>query len=131
MPTIKPRINLTVEPEVYEVYKQLAEVQGRSMSSIINELITETLPHMKTMLSIMQVAKELPASTIKRISEQFDEAENKALSYMGEVGQSLQECQMALEFAASKPPSSNTGVTTKIRPTKNVSTGTRGKGSLT
>ena len=131
MPTTKPRINLTVEPEVYEIYKQLSELQGRSMASIITELVTETLPHMRTMLSIMQVAKELPATTIQRISQEFDLAEKQALEMMGQVGTSLDQCNDALKAARSNPPYTNRGVTTEISANPNTSTGTRGKGSLT
>jgi hypothetical protein len=43
MPTKKPRVNVVVEPPIYGVMHDLAEIEGVSMSTLARDLIREAL----------------------------------------------------------------------------------------
>ena len=43
MPTKKPRVNVVVEPPIYGIMHDLAEIEGVSMSTLARDLIREAL----------------------------------------------------------------------------------------
>lgn len=61
MPTKNPRINVVVDPPLYELIRQLAEKQGVSMSLVTRDLIKEAL-EMEEDVALGQLAGEREAS---------------------------------------------------------------------
>ena len=57
MPTKNPRINVVVDPPLYELIEQLAEKQGVSMSLVTRDLIKEAL-EMEEDIALGQLAAE-------------------------------------------------------------------------
>ena len=57
MPTRSPRINVVVDPPLYELIEQLAERQGVSMSLMTRDLIKEAL-EMQEDIALGQLAAE-------------------------------------------------------------------------
>jgi len=43
MPTKKPRVNVVVEPPIYGIMHELAQIEGVSMSTLARDLIREAL----------------------------------------------------------------------------------------
>lgn len=113
MPTNKPRINVTVDQEVYDVYRGLSDLQGRSMSAIVNEILTETLPHMSRMLSALNMLKLLPAETVQKIADQYSSAEEDARTRLARTLEDLDgiESAYAAALRQGQPPYINKGVT--------------------
>ncbi len=61
MPTKNPRINVVVDPPLYELIEQLAEKQGVSMSLVTRDLIKKAL-EMEEDVALGQLAAEREAS---------------------------------------------------------------------
>ena len=61
MPSKNPRINIVVDPPLYELIKQLAERQGISMSLLTRDLIKEAL-EMEEDLALGQITEEREAT---------------------------------------------------------------------
>lgn len=62
MPTVKPRLNVALEPRAYAAVRSLAEVSGVSMSSIVAE-------HVEAVCSVMERTAELMALGLKAQGE--------------------------------------------------------------
>jgi hypothetical protein len=43
MPTINPRVNLVIEPKLYDIINDMAKNEGLSLSSMAKELIREAM----------------------------------------------------------------------------------------
>ena len=59
MPTIKPRINITLEPEEYETLKRLSDLTNTSMSKVLKEYITVIMPTLKQVADTVEALKTL------------------------------------------------------------------------
>lgn len=62
MATKKPRIMISLDPEVAEVYRQFAALENRRTSSILSEILTEAAPSIAgatTLLTQAKAASEL------------------------------------------------------------------------
>lgn len=130
MATNKPRITITLEPEVYDLFKRLSEAQGRPMGRIISELLTEVSPPLRRTLSLLMAAKEAPKKVLLDMVANFEAAEQDVKGMFGEsMGQLdtlLADLQRGLTAGNSgslptkeeacgtppEPPSCNTGATT-------------------
>lgn len=60
MPTIKPRVQVTLEPSTHEVIQRLAELQGRSRGSVIAELLDEVGPALTRTVALLEAAAAAP-----------------------------------------------------------------------
>lgn len=83
-PTRKPRINLVLEPELFGMIRELAELQGRSMASIVMELLEAAAPALTEL-----------RDTLHRVSSLNDEGKAAVLK-------AAQEAAHALEPAAEE-----------------------------
>ena len=107
MATTKPRITLTMDPELYSLYRDLAEVQERSMSAIIVDLLDATAPIQQQVLQALRhalsVQEEGRADILARLEKAQATAEEMLAPAMGIFD----------GFLSGQPPHSNTGVTTQ------------------
>ena len=60
MPTLKPRVNVTLEPQTYQVIERLAALQGRSRGSVISDLLDSIAPVMGRTVSLLEAAASAP-----------------------------------------------------------------------
>jgi len=60
MPTLKPRVNVTLEPQTYVVIERLAAIQGRSRGSVISDLLDSIAPVMAKTVSLLEAAALAP-----------------------------------------------------------------------
>jgi len=58
MPTSSPRINVTVTPEQHSMLLELAELQGRSASSFLREMLDGSMPMLRALLPIYRRAAQ-------------------------------------------------------------------------
>lgn len=56
--TRSKRVALSVPPDVYAVLKDLSELQNKPKSTIITEILEETLPHLILMRDSLQAVKD-------------------------------------------------------------------------
>lgn len=108
MATSRPRLTITLTDQVHDTLGKLADLQGRSMSSIVLEHLEFIDPINQKILSAMVRARRLQedskADLMQDLTSAQEQAEAALLPLLG-----------LLDGIASKskPPSCNTGVTTQ------------------
>lgn len=65
MPTIKPRVQVTLEPETHAVIERLADLQGRTRGAVIADLLDSIVPALSRTVALLEAAKEAP-NEVKR-----------------------------------------------------------------
>lgn len=65
MPTLKPRVQVTMEPATHEVIDALARLQGRTRGAIISDLLDSIAPSLARTVALLEAAMEAPKE-IKR-----------------------------------------------------------------
>jgi hypothetical protein len=68
MPTLNPRITVTLTPEVHAVMRRLATLTGDSQSSIVGELLLNALPVFQRVIATMEAAHAARAGMLGKLS---------------------------------------------------------------
>ena len=107
MATTKPRVNLTLEPEHYEILTRLAKVQGTSRARIINELFKEVVPQLESVVVTLEEAKaaaqKLTPEAKARLRAKMEGKEAEAMEAMQELRKELDDgLQMGLELISQE-----------------------------
>lgn len=74
MPTIKPRITITLTERQHAVLRSLSKSSGQSMSAYVVEFLELALPTLERMAATMQALAQSRDSDMHRVREQLDEA---------------------------------------------------------
>jgi hypothetical protein len=103
MATNKPRVNLTLEPDHYEILTRLAKVQGTSRARIINELFKEVVPQLESVVVTLEQAKaaaeKLTPEAKARLRAKMQDKEAEALEAAQELKQAVDDgLQMGLDL---------------------------------
>ena len=75
MATTKPRINVTLEPHRYALFKRLAALQGVSMSSLVAELLDAVAEPMERVCVVLEAAAKAPGDLKTGLRAAVDRAE--------------------------------------------------------
>lgn len=59
MATTKPRITISLPPNIYATYKRFAELSQRPAASVISELLGQAQPHIEQLGVLLQQAHQL------------------------------------------------------------------------
>lgn len=73
MPTLKPRIAVTLDPRVHNVIERLADLRGISRGSLVAELLTAVYEPMTRTVAFLEAAQDAPnhvKDNLRRIAEQ-------------------------------------------------------------
>lgn len=81
MPTIKPRITITLSDEQHATLQSLAQVQGVSMSSIIVDLLDTTLPVLQRLAEVLRNAANAPQAVLDDLKASLNSAEADMLGH--------------------------------------------------
>lgn len=65
MPTLKPRVQVTLEPQTHAVIERLALLQGRTRGSVIAEFLDSIAPSLTRTVALIEAAMEAP-NDVKR-----------------------------------------------------------------
>lgn len=133
MPTVKPRITITLTPEQHTVLSEMSGETGQSMSSIVVELVESAVPVFVRVVKLVREAKTAHESVKRGIREATEEVQSRLMPINAEALLNLdmfeEEVRRMIgagggEASARggvpptggevvemvKPPSSNTGV---------------------
>jgi len=112
MATSKPRITVTLEPDVYETIRGLAEAQGCTMSGLVSEFLSMVHPVQQRVLRAVRKAQALSVESKAGMVSSLEQAEAQMTETLGPL--------LALmdRIAEGQPPHSNTGVTTQDKQAK-------------
>jgi hypothetical protein len=105
MATLKPRITVSLDQEVYDTIKGLSEAQGGTMSGLISEFLTMVNPVQQRVLRAAQKAKSLDAESKADMVASLEASEAQLTEMLGPL------LAMMDQISGGQPPHSNTGVT--------------------
>lgn len=104
MPTIKPRITVTLPPHVGETFRRLAALQKRSAGAVCAELLEASHEPIMRVVAILEAAADAPGQVREGVRRAAEQAEFEAV---GTVGKGLHQLDWILEEVrkGSKRPS--------------------------
>ena len=79
MATNKPRVTVTLEPEVYASVRELAQINGDSMSSIIAEIVGAAQETIQTVIEAGKRYAALEAGMQAEVRARFDRVTDEVL----------------------------------------------------
>ena len=85
MPTVKPRITITLTDHQHAVLSSLASVQKVSMSSIVVDLVDTTLPVLERLAAVLQNAADAPQSVLDELRRSLASAEQDTVGMSSDV----------------------------------------------
>ena len=100
MPTVNPRVNVTVSEEQHAMLLELGSLQGRSAVSFLREMLDASTPMLREALAIWRMAAE----QVEIQPEKLREAIRAALA---EVEASKDQMDLLEHLAAVSPGVSN------------------------
>lgn len=74
MPSLKPRLALTLQPHRHDLLKRLAGLQGVSMASVVTDLLEECYPVLERVVVALEMAKSASESAKVGLRESCDKA---------------------------------------------------------
>lgn len=75
MATTKPRITITMDQPDYDVVQRLAKLQGKPMSKVVTELMTEIVPLLSKVADSLSVAMNAHANVKQKMLQAAEQAE--------------------------------------------------------
>lgn len=84
MPTIKPRVQVTLEPQTHEVIERLARLQGRTRGSIIAELLDSIAPVLAQTAAILEAAEAAPKDVLRGLKSVVEGVHDELLDAAGD-----------------------------------------------
>lgn len=75
MPTAKPRITITLEPEQHALLQRLAKLQRASMSSLVVELVDTVCPVLERVCDTIEAAHGVKGEALEGLKRSAEQAE--------------------------------------------------------
>ncbi len=83
MPAVNPRLTITVPRTVAAAFAELSELTGNSQSSLIAELLEESLPLFENMIRVLRAAKTVRAESTEAFVAELDQAQARMEAHLG------------------------------------------------
>lgn len=85
MPTLKPRVQVTLEPATHEVIDRFARLQNRTRGSIISELLDSIAPPLARTVALLEAAQEAPKGVKQGLRSVVDGLHDELVAVTGEA----------------------------------------------
>lgn len=135
MPTIKPRVQVTLEPATHEVIERFAKLQNRTRGAVIAELLDSIAPPLARTVALLEAAQEAPKTVKDRLRSVADDLHGELVSLTGQAQDALGQLHAISEGSpdgstpvsvtrgsgTDTPPSSERQESSKNRSRKRVS----------
>ena len=82
MPTVKPRINVTLEPETYQALYAYSSATRQSMSSIVAGMLNESAESLKKLAAMVNIAKSMDSDARAALVGNLEQAESSMRASM-------------------------------------------------
>lgn len=76
MPTLKPRINVTLDPETYQALNAYSSATSQSMSSIVAAMLNESADSLKKLAAMLNIAKSMDSDARAALVGNLEQAES-------------------------------------------------------
>lgn len=106
MPTLKPRVQVTLEPSTHEVIERLAFLQGCSRGAVISGLIDSVAPALGRTVALLEAAREAPSQIRQGLIDVVQQLHGELVGVTGEASKEVQLCLDRLNDPAWQPPTS-------------------------
>jgi hypothetical protein len=91
MPTIKPRVNITLNQSDYDVLREFCTVTKKSMSSYLSEVVAASVPQMKALVEVVGIARGLEGDALQAFNSELSSVGSCAQSSVMGVSKQLDE----------------------------------------
>lgn len=102
MPTIKPRVQVTLEPETHAVIERFAQLQGRTRGSVIAELLDSVAPSLTRTVALLEAAFEAPESIKSGLRGVIEGLQGDLVNASGDTAKQLDFVLNQMEQDAQK-----------------------------
>jgi hypothetical protein len=102
MPTLNPRVSITLTPAVSAVLKEMSKLTGNSQSAIVGELLETSLPVFERVCTILRAAASVQESAKSEIAAGLDRAQSRLEEQIGLQLSDFDEIARPLLDAAEK-----------------------------
>jgi hypothetical protein len=106
MPTLKPRVQVTLEPATHEVIERLAALQGCSRGAVIADFIDSVAPALGRTVALLEAARDAPEQVRQGLIDVVNDLHGELLEVTGEASKEVQLCLDRLGDPAWQPPTS-------------------------
>jgi len=113
MPTVKPRVQVTLEPETHEVIERFARLQNRTRGAVIAELLNEIAPAIGRTISLLEAAQEAPNQVKAGLRAVAEGLQQEMVSASGEANRQFQLLMHKIETGVDLEPASDPHVVTR------------------
>tara|TARA_Y100001968_G_C18791428_1_gene451350 strand:+ start:44 stop:457 length:414 start_codon:yes stop_codon:yes gene_type:complete len=113
MPTVKPRVQVTLEPETHEVIERFARLQNRTRGAVIAELLNEIAPAIGRTISLLEAAQEAPNQVKAGLRAVAEGLQNEMVNATGEANRQFQLLMHKIETGVDLEPESDPHVVTR------------------
>ena len=83
MTTKKPRLTISLDPEMSQSLRRLSELTGNSQSSMISEMLSGSAPIFEKMIRVLEAAEVAKGAIKGRVTRGLDEAQTKFEKALG------------------------------------------------
>lgn len=89
MPTIKPRVAVTLDPYTHEVIDRLASLQGRTRGSVISDLLDSVVPALARTVALLEAAAAAPDQVKQGLRTVIEDVHSELVAVSGEASAQL------------------------------------------
>lgn len=89
MPTLKPRVQVTLEPHTHEVIERLSILQGRTRGSIIAELLDSIAPTLGRTVALLEAAQAAPGEVKRGLRAVVEDVHQELIDVSGDLSAQL------------------------------------------
>lgn len=113
MPTLNPRINVTLSVSLDTLVTQLAGYTRVSKSQVLRELLEEVEPALRQVVALMEAtgkaSEAAKAQLSQRLGKTLEEAEDVAAMHLGRLGRMTRDLVSQAEAIRGKRPARGGG----------------------
>lgn len=107
MPTTKPRIAVTLEPNDYEVVQRLSELTGDPKSRIIAELMQAVIEPLRRTVALLEAAQSAPIEIKQGLRNTVETMERELYQV---AGHSLEQMDWLIDTLQARPGGRQAGL---------------------
>ena len=134
MPTINPRISLTLPPHRYDLITRLAALQGVSRAYLINDMLEEIYPVLERVCVVLEAAKQSQESVKNGLRDAVQQAEDEpaplAHSVLGQFDLFMERVQTVVTPGVASGMGGGTCAAGPLFPCRRVRPGSHPNGTF-
>lgn len=125
MPTLKPRVQVTLEPETHAIIERFAQLQGCSRGAVISSLLESAAPSLVRTVALLEAAFEAPNQVKRGLVTAIEGMQSELSNAAGDASRQLDFILSRAAEAESNPHVVTRGSGLISAPTKTRSKGSR------